>query len=383
MAGRRLTLQHYHETLTREQKCYFKKLVYFCVHVAARSARPSQIGKVCQQQNHEWKNGQVNIASSNLPQDLEQQIQDFREWDDAERAQSPSVEQPLYHYTDMSGFVGMFNSGEMWLTSIFHMNDPSELAHGIGIALERLDWHLAQNARSNPLSLAPIVLESFCRRMRDVLMRDVPDAFGFFVGSFSRTRNDLSQWRSYADDGRGVSIAVAPTWFKPDGTEEAAVHERYVVADVVYDVGVARRRQHEAIDRAVGIVRTAVPRLLEDQPLQSLFLSETRLALSVPILWNSLTIKHPAYAHEAETRLILLNDISKLAHVIQTRTRNSQIVSFVPIGFPIGRNAMIQEIMVGPAAIGEAESGVENLLRAKNLLGHVTVTTSDIPYRPR
>ena len=36
----------------------------------------------------------------------------------------------------------------------------------------------------------------------------------FFIASFSRDRDDLGQWRAYADDGRGFAIGFSPRLFK-------------------------------------------------------------------------------------------------------------------------------------------------------------------------
>jgi hypothetical protein len=47
----------------------------------------------------------------------------------------------VYHYTDDNGLRGILDSGRLWLTDIFSLNDPSELIHGfshaVGILNER------------------------------------------------------------------------------------------------------------------------------------------------------------------------------------------------------------------------------------------------------
>ena len=45
----------------------------------------------------------------------------------------------IYHYTTESGLEGILKSGRFWLTNIFSLNDPSELRHGINIALKVLE----------------------------------------------------------------------------------------------------------------------------------------------------------------------------------------------------------------------------------------------------
>jgi hypothetical protein len=38
--------------------------------------------------------------------------------------------------------------------------------------------------------------------------------FEFFIASFSRDLDELSQWRAYADNGRGYAIGFAPRVFR-------------------------------------------------------------------------------------------------------------------------------------------------------------------------
>ena len=143
-----------------------------------------------------------------LPAHLQSALDDFRKWDDAKRMRDAArkrVIAPLHHYSDMASLIGMLESSRLWLTSIFHLNDPSELTYGMNIAIERLDWHLQQIfSGANASSSAPLLVDIFCQRMEHALKHNIGRAFGFYVASFSRTRDDLGQWRSYADDGRGV-----------------------------------------------------------------------------------------------------------------------------------------------------------------------------------
>src|SRR5215813_9273187 len=44
----------------------------------------------------------------------------------------------LYHYTSDAGLEGIIKSGKLWFTDIFALNDPSELRHGLSIAIDVL-----------------------------------------------------------------------------------------------------------------------------------------------------------------------------------------------------------------------------------------------------
>ena len=51
----------------------------------------------------------------------------------AEQAQS-TITVPLYQYTGWSGLCGIIESQSVWFTDYRHLNDPSELSHGVEVA---------------------------------------------------------------------------------------------------------------------------------------------------------------------------------------------------------------------------------------------------------
>ena len=103
----------------------------------------------------------------------------------------------------------------MWFTDYRHMNDPSELIHGMELV------------RDFTRRLEPGVdgrIGLWLQTLADMLSeRDFSDIFDFFIGSFSRERDDLGQWRSYADNGRGYAIGFAQKLFRI--TNKADRHE--------------------------------------------------------------------------------------------------------------------------------------------------------------
>ena len=45
----------------------------------------------------------------------------------------------IYHYTNDVGLKGILETGQLWLTDIFALNDPSELSYGFSHALNILN----------------------------------------------------------------------------------------------------------------------------------------------------------------------------------------------------------------------------------------------------
>ena len=59
-----------------------------------------------------------------------------------------SVPPVIYHYTDSGGLRGIIETGRLWLSDVFSMNDPSELNHGFSIFLDVLkDKAVSHNAQ--------------------------------------------------------------------------------------------------------------------------------------------------------------------------------------------------------------------------------------------
>jgi hypothetical protein len=117
---------------------------------------------------------------------------------------------------------------------------------------------------------------------------------------------------------------------------------------------------------AIGVWRSALP---------------CWAVMASPLIWNCLTTKHPAYAHEREVRLILLGLTSSLAPYVTTRLRGSEIVPYVPHQLPLKKEGSLAGIVVGPAAPVDAVRTVRTLLRSLGYDPELPVSRSDIPYR--
>lgn len=103
----------------------------------------------------------------------------------------------VHHYTSVKGALGILGSGQMWFTERAHLNDPAEIAHGIELAKAIL---CAKGRNHDATRL-------------DGSTKSVFRDFHFFSASFSFEHDDLSQWRNYADDGKGVVLSFKASAF--------------------------------------------------------------------------------------------------------------------------------------------------------------------------
>ena len=133
-----------------------------------------------------------------LPQALRDLVEQFRKWAESylrsEQGKN-TITDALYHYTDGSGLRGILDSGRIWFTDYRHLNDPSELLHGIETVGD-VSRGMANGADER--------VQHFLRTLTDMFQHpNLEKSLDFFIASFSREGDDLGQWRAYADNGRG------------------------------------------------------------------------------------------------------------------------------------------------------------------------------------
>jgi len=104
----------------------------------------------------------------------------------------------IYHYTNDAGLKGILEAGQLWLTDVFNLNDPSEINHGFSLMLNALMGKAKSISRKS---------EQFAEGLKGFRDRGGLQKTGnYFVCSFSACSDDLGQWRAYADNGRGFVL---------------------------------------------------------------------------------------------------------------------------------------------------------------------------------
>lgn len=279
--------------------------------------------------------------------------------------------QPLYHYTSATGLVEILRSQKLWLTSAFHMNDPKELTFALDIVAELLSEQHDSDENTDKL------VKSFCSVFSRTLQ---PSDITFWVACFSKNGDELGQWRAYGDDGKGFAIGLSAKLFRGDSIVPiaGAIHTE----SVNYDEKRARRVIASKIAKTLSILKDNAKRpIVADLHSVATLSASLSIPLRIVLLFEAIGIKHSAYKHEAEVRLIHSANKKIVAPHVQTRVRGSTLVSYTEAKFPVQDPGNIVEIVVGPCAHRDAESAIEALLTSVNLAGSVKIRRSNIPYR--
>jgi hypothetical protein len=122
-----------------------------------------------------WR-GRRGMDKALLKSELDKLLNEFTAWDDERRKQEEArskVTSPLHHYTDMASLVGIVQRSKIWLTSTWHLNNPSELTHGSDIA----NWHLMVIGTGEVSDN----IDTFCRLTTASLETAYETAFNIFV----------------------------------------------------------------------------------------------------------------------------------------------------------------------------------------------------------
>ncbi|MFD0762847.1 DUF2971 domain-containing protein [Lutibacter aestuarii] len=100
----------------------------------------------------------------------------------------------LYHYTDLSGLKGIIENQSFFSSNSAYLNDKKEFHYGVD---------LFKSAISNYN-----ILNEYQKKIINEIRKELDNKLEsyHFVTCFSLEGDLLSQWRAYADDGKGIAI---------------------------------------------------------------------------------------------------------------------------------------------------------------------------------
>lgn len=274
----------------------------------------------------------------------------------------------MFHYTNDIGLKGIINSGNLWLTDMFSLNDPSELQYGYSVAADIL----AAKAKGDTFA------EHFAAQFGINLKNAFQDQIHFFCCSFSKVGNNLGQWRAYANDGNGFAIGFDCAKLQPkfiSGPSSAAF-------PMNYDGKLLHKTHTKLIEKFFPHLsghNSLNPQCPEEvQKYGSLY-----KALMIPALRASLHFKHLAYWDEREYRFMKIQNIDDSSK-IKSRSRNYQLIKYMEFDWKSAGPDVLKKIVIGPAADFEKSKrfAEDCLCEAGIDVASVEIRQSDIPYKP-
>jgi hypothetical protein len=247
-----------------------------------------------------------------------------------------------YHYCALDKFVKIVRTKTLRLCNLFHMNDAKEVSWFFDIASKRIDDLLAgpedgeggsssssSGRQQNPLApLAKLARLIEARRFYHV-----------YAACFSTRKDDLSQWRGYADDGRGVTLGI--------DLEEVLNRAKQTNCHSLEQVRVNYRR-NEA-EKEVNEILTQIgdPAGYSSSSSSSGSGSRPRPAIQLfrELARIAPAYKNPKFKYEAEVRLIVRTPVPPEEDLDPSRLDKRWFAGFPspddPIWFDLGRTGLV------------------------------------------
>lgn len=335
-----------------------------------------------------------NLQEHSMPKDMQEALNRFEEESqkvlEAFLAPMSNKEPPeiIYHYTNDAGLRGILETGKLWLTDIFNLNDPSELQHGLLLASQIL------NQRTDSSSEG---VKAFIKHFEKFgkLGANTEEA-NYFVCSFSAHGNDLGQWRAYADNGRGYALGFSTKLlekaFIDNGSEDPSnpgLHPQFVdsKADqrflktfrITYEDAQLTKIDAEIIDLMSNLIELPAKKRLLRPTLVSYF-AGLLTTLVVRVLEAGLHFKHEAYSNEQEYRFLEVHR-KMTPDQVKVRSRPYSLVKYREFDWKKTNSGALKEIVVGPAA--DPQRGLQFAKDCRKMFSStsVEITQSRIPYR--
>jgi hypothetical protein len=191
----------------------------------------------------------------------------------------------LYHYTSLSGLLGIVSSGELRASDVRYMNDSAELRHTLDLISTQVTRRIIAGTD------CPELLDRFL----EWLSHGIVGGALLFGASFREKGNLLSQWRGYSGHGKGVSLGFNPRWLLQ------RAEQQFLVAKCLYD----KVAQNKLVEQIVGAVeRHTSDGTRGDRPDCRASFMGIFEQIEGDLLRIAALLKKPSFEEEQEWRLV-------------------------------------------------------------------------------
>lgn len=280
----------------------------------------------------------------------------------------------VYHYCSLESFLSIMNNSTIRLTNISKSNDRAEIQYCFDVFEKTLRDSCIEFSRKY------VDNTEIKRHFREidydslVARAVINDSLIYYVACFSAEPDLLSQWRGYANDGKGVAIG-----FYSKNFMNAQDLKNVKYNKITYDMHTVKIELHDKTIQKLKMVHdkagvSASPFSYYDTAINDI-ISE--------MVYKAIFYKNPAFSEESEWRLVfypfgnirnlLIDHKSKdmssnqlfydRMHEpieyekdyhglnrgkLQFKCTDDKIISYVDMNFASIKDLMLAEIVVGP-----------------------------------
>lgn len=277
----------------------------------------------------------------------------------------------FYHYCSVETFYNIIKSKNIRLCNSYKMNDYMENTY-IDVVIDKSLKKLGVDLNNPSIE-----------KLRKSYKKDKAHWMSY-ISCFSKSRDALSQWRAYGNDGQGVAIGFNFNKLNiVDGLKmESSSLEKsnnknanLSYAEVIYEESQQLSLIKEIISNSLKVT--------QDIEL---------LRYVIPILKNSIIFKNPAFSEEMEVRLIYTVNKDDEKEAINCTgseciknfyVKKEQIVSYYELDFSKYINeGVIDSIVLGPKCKMSVDDWDLKLFLEKNKINLINgIKISNASYR--
>ena len=288
-----------------------------------------------------------------------------------------------YHYCSAESFRLIIESSLFHLSSTHNMNDKGEGQFALKILMSEID-----NLKEIMSKQDDVYIEAF-EAMKNRIISESNDRY---ILCLSKHNDMLSQWRGYADDGKGLCIGLDMEAFGFEPTNKTEIPQ---INSSIFNKQSFNLNTVDYCDEELAISKCKTLMKLFKSEMDNISDNQSqRFAGFYRLLSNILfMIKHVSFKEETEIRLMYnqnihptdnensfqLSEDPNYIKQVKFKTRDSFLIPFVELNFKEIKKELIKEITLGPKN-NFHESDIKLFLRANNL-EHVKVSRSESTYR--
>jgi hypothetical protein len=275
----------------------------------------------------------------------------------------------LYHYTTLSGLLGIVRSRALWASDIRYMNDSAELRHAADLikleVAERID---GGSANVNLLS-----------QFVDWVAHRITQGHMLFAASFRSHGNLLSQWRSYSEIGKGVSLG-----FCSDFILRSAERQQFMIGRCIYEPSRQRMLIRQVVD-AVESVGSGLLGATRSTAERSVLYNQAFAAMETNLLRIAAILKHPSFREEKEWRVVSPVITNPAEAPILFREGHAMLVPYIEFAIGINDTPLAMDhLYLGPTAnINISMNSLRMFLEQNGIVPNRGIEYCQIPFRQR
>lgn len=280
---------------------------------------------------------------------------------------SSRVDRTLYHYTGIGALLGLVQSGSIWASHAYYLNDSREILHACDVL---------RSVLSDGLEHFPTEEREFLGQFAKWLPSFERDPFHIYIFSLSEQRSLLSQWRSYTPHGKGVSLG-----FSVQTLNHILASTGFRIARCLYERPQHRHLMEVLREKMLVTFRQRAEQInvAKDHPSQKYFsfLEEFRGDL----LQVLSVIKHSAFMEESEWRIISPYYPKYTIPEIKFREGASMLMPYIEIQLPpLDGSPIFDDVVLGPSRDNNLSHFALSCFLSNKKICRVT-SSSGIPFR--